>query len=102
MKLAMLLALLQKLNNFITYSKNGIDMKRNSLLTLLFLGASTLTYAQKQVNILQVPGVDRYAKIDSAGTSVLASGRFITPAGKTIRVRTILLVWPYRPMVKRQ
>lgn len=42
--------------------------------------------AQKQVTVLQVPGIDRYCKIDQGGTSVLPSGRFVTPAGEMIRI----------------
>lgn len=61
-------------------------MKSNLLTLLMLLGAGNFALAQKQVNILQVPGINRYSKIDTAGTSVLPSGRFITPAGKTIRI----------------
>lgn len=61
-------------------------MKSNLLTLLVLLGAGNFALAQKQVNILQVPGINRYSKIDTAGTSVLPSGRFITPAGETIRI----------------
>lgn len=53
---------------------------------MLCLFACNALYAQKQATILQVPGFDRYSKIDTTGTSVLPSGRFVTPAGKTIRI----------------
>ncbi|MCO5945813.1 bifunctional YncE family protein/alkaline phosphatase family protein [Mucilaginibacter flavidus] len=53
---------------------------------MLCLFACNALYAQKQATILQVPGFDRYSKIDTAGTSVLPSGRFVKPAGKTIRI----------------
>ncbi|GAC1314502.1 MAG: beta-propeller fold lactonase family protein [Mucilaginibacter sp.] len=42
--------------------------------------------AQKQVDILEVPGVNKYCKIDLQGTSVLPSGRFVTAAGKFVRI----------------
>src|SRR5262249_41651998 len=42
--------------------------------------------AQKTVPVLQVPGVDAYASIDPGSRSVLPSGRWVTPAGKTIQV----------------
>ncbi|HUB61819.1 MAG TPA: bifunctional YncE family protein/alkaline phosphatase family protein [Puia sp.] len=42
--------------------------------------------AQRQYSILTVPGINEYAHIDTAGASVLASGRLITPAGATIRI----------------
>ena len=46
----------------------------------------TCSFAQNQVNILEVPGVNQYCKIDSGGTSVLPSGRFVTPAGQMVRI----------------
>ncbi|MFM9952281.1 MAG: bifunctional YncE family protein/alkaline phosphatase family protein [Saprospiraceae bacterium] len=42
--------------------------------------------AQKTVSILQVPGLTEYCKIDPASHSVLPSGRYVTPVGKTIRI----------------
>ena len=41
-------------------------------------------FAQKAT--LQVPGRNRFCQIDTAGVSVLPSGRFVTPAGHTIRI----------------
>jgi DNA-binding beta-propeller fold protein YncE len=52
----------------------------------IFLTAGTVSFAQKQVSILQVPGADQFCKINQSGTSVLPSGRFITPAGNAIRI----------------
>jgi DNA-binding beta-propeller fold protein YncE len=52
----------------------------------IFLIAGTVSFAQKQVSILQVPGANQFCKINQSGTSVLPSGRFITPAGNTIRI----------------
>ncbi|MGZ5134137.1 MAG: bifunctional YncE family protein/alkaline phosphatase family protein, partial [Flavitalea sp.] len=40
----------------------------------------------KPVHILTVPAGTQYSKIDTAGFSILPSGRFVTPAGKTIRI----------------
>jgi len=40
----------------------------------------------KSVNILTVPAGNQYSKIDTAGISILPSGRFVTPAGTTIRI----------------
>jgi DNA-binding beta-propeller fold protein YncE len=42
--------------------------------------------AQKTFRVLSVPATAAYAHIDTAGTSVLPSGRYLTPAGKTIRI----------------
>ena len=52
----------------------------------IFLIAGTVSFAQKQVRILQVPGADQFCKINQSGTSVLPSGRFVTPAGNAIRI----------------
>lgn len=40
----------------------------------------------KQVDILQVPGVHKYASINEKGESVLPSGRLVTPAGSLLRI----------------
>lgn len=40
----------------------------------------------KNVTLLTVPGYREYCSIDTSGISVLPSGRYITPAGKTIRI----------------
>jgi DNA-binding beta-propeller fold protein YncE len=44
--------------------------------------------ARQDQNIvtLQVPGKDQFTKIDEKGISVLPSGRYVTPAGETIRI----------------
>ncbi len=36
--------------------------------------------------ILEVPGINEYAKIDTLGISILPSGRMVKPAGKTLRI----------------
>jgi DNA-binding beta-propeller fold protein YncE len=43
-------------------------------------------FAQKKATILQVPGINQYCKIDPTGTSVLPSGRLVTPVGKMVRI----------------
>ena len=54
------------------------------LFTFLFC---QFVFAQKKaVTILTVPSGNQYAKIDTAAVSILPSGRFVTPAGKTIRI----------------
>ena len=60
-------------------------MKRNFLAFILIV-LSILVYAQKQVNILQVPGSKEFCKIEEKGISVLPSGRFVTPVGDLIRI----------------
>jgi DNA-binding beta-propeller fold protein YncE len=53
----------------------------------LFLCCAPI-YAQKtkQESVLQVPGKNRYCSINERGTSVLPSGRLVTPAGKLLRI----------------
>ena len=57
-------------------------MKRIVILFFLF-STSHLIQAQK---ILEVPGFNQFAKIDTSGISVLPSGRYVKPAGKTVRI----------------
>ncbi|MDN3659346.1 alkaline phosphatase family protein [Ferruginibacter paludis] len=47
---------------------------------------TNLEAQQKKVSILSVPGSNQYCKIDAAGTSVLPSGRYVTPAGNLVRI----------------
>lgn len=42
--------------------------------------------AQKSFEVLSVPAIKEYTHIDTKGISVLASGRYITPAGETIQI----------------
>ena len=42
--------------------------------------------AQKSYPVLSVPATSEYAHIDTAGKSTLPSGRYVTPAGQTIRI----------------
>lgn len=43
-------------------------------------------FAQNKIDILSVPAGNKFAKIDIEGTSILASGRFLTPAGDLILI----------------
>ncbi len=53
--------------------------------TILVL--STLTTAQQgPVATLQPPGQGEYCRMEPNGVSVLPSGRYVTPAGKTVRI----------------
>lgn len=58
---------------------NGILMTSTLLLNVIAI-------AQNKRSILTVPGYNELSKIDTNGTSVLPSGRFITPAGITLRI----------------
>ncbi|KIC89586.1 phosphoesterase [Flavihumibacter sp. ZG627] len=52
---------------------------------MLLLTFFHTSYSQES-KMLVVPGSDQYCIIDTAGTSVLPSGRWVRPAGKTIRI----------------
>lgn len=58
---------------------------RPLLFSLVLLHSLSL-FSQHQDSILTVPGSGLYCKIDTAGISVLPSGRFVKPAGQTIRI----------------
>ncbi len=54
------------------------------ILPILFCLFVLPTFAQKTT--LQVPGRNQFCRIDTAGISVLPSGRYVTSAGHTIRI----------------
>ena len=47
---------------------------------------SLSSQGQRTFPIFTVPGIHDYARLDTTGISVLASGRYVTPAGSTIRI----------------
>jgi len=53
------------------------------LFLLIFIVVHFGSNAQQ---ILEIPGLYEYAKIDTANYSVLPSGRYVKPAGKTLRI----------------
>ncbi len=57
-----------------------------AFLVITICNLSTPLIAQKNNTFLSVPGYNKASKIDTSGVSVLPSGRYITPAGKTIRI----------------
>jgi DNA-binding beta-propeller fold protein YncE len=57
------------------------------IISILFICCCGLLNAQnKTARILAVPGTNLYCSINEKGRSVLPSGRFVTPAGKLIRI----------------
>ncbi|MFD2937613.1 bifunctional YncE family protein/alkaline phosphatase family protein [Spirosoma flavum] len=54
------------------------------LFTLLFLSLPGI--AQRTYTTLQVPGRTEFCRIDTTAQSILPSGRYVTPAGQTIRI----------------
>ena len=52
----------------------------------VILSATNLQAQQKKINVLSVPGSNQYCKIETAGISILPSGRYVTPAGNFIRI----------------
>lgn len=63
------------------------DMNRFLFVLLLFHLVPFRGQGQSvSATILSVPGADVYCAMDTAGRSVLPSGRYVTPAGKKIRI----------------
>ena len=61
-------------------------MQKNKLV-IVFLFSSSLVLAQsKKQTVLQVPAKNKFCSIKTNGISILPSGRFVTPAGETIRI----------------
>lgn len=69
---------------FPTFVDKSVSMK--TLLALILFLFTASAFAQKPVRILQVPGAAEYCRIRPAGQSVLASGRYIQPAGQSVRI----------------
>lgn len=61
-------------------------MKKIFLISLLIFSVYSNSIAQNKATILEVPGVDSFCRINEKGISILASGRFLTPAGNFIRI----------------
>lgn len=57
-----------------------------SIALLVLATVSQLTATAQREKMLTIPGLDQYCKIDATGTSVLPSGRWVRPAGNTIRI----------------
>ncbi len=53
---------------------------------LISAAISNLAFSQKKVEILTVPAGDKATKINIGGTTILPSGRFLTPAGDLLRI----------------
>ena len=60
-------------------------MKQTTLLFLI-IGLIVNLTAQKRVKTLMVPGENQISIIHTEGVSILPSGRFVTPVGKTVRI----------------
>src|SRR5678815_3355889 len=57
----------------------------SAIITIAFSFTIITSRCQPSV-IFTVPGYNEYCTIDTGGKSVLPSGRYVTPAGKTIRI----------------
>src|ERR1700722_2668434 len=53
---------------------------------LLLILANSTAFAQAPKRYLTVPAGSAYTHLDTAGVSVLPSGRLLTPAGQTIQI----------------
>lgn len=59
---------------------------RNLALIIMFAIFNRADAQSKKINILTVPAGSSYSTINEKGNSILPSGRFVTPAGQTIRI----------------
>jgi WD40 repeat protein len=57
-----------------------------NLTFLIFITFCSLAFPQKTVSILTVPAGNKPAKINTGGTTILPSGRYLTPAGDLLRI----------------
>ena len=62
----------------------GLDSKLKIL--VLFLIICNTGFSQNKLDILTVPSGDKFTQLNEGGTSILPSGRFLTPAGTFIRI----------------
>lgn len=53
---------------------------------LIFAAICAQVFSQKKVEILTVPAGEKVTEINIGGTTILPSGRFLTPAGDLIRI----------------
>ncbi len=56
------------------------------VLFVLFTSVGFSGFSQKTIDILSVPAGNKFAEINIKGTTILPSGRLLTPAGKLIRI----------------
>jgi YVTN family beta-propeller protein len=60
-------------------------MKKATFLVIVLVFALQ-SFGQKKIDVLQVPGINEYCKINLNGSSVLPSGRLVSPAGNMVRI----------------
>ena len=58
---------------------------RNGIIIILALLCNSV-FSQKSYNVLSVPAGEKPAKINIGGTTILPSGRLLTPAGDLVRI----------------
>ncbi len=59
---------------------------RRIVILLIFITTYTFGFSQKKYEVLRVPAENKFAEINENGVSILPSGRFVTPAGKLVRI----------------
>jgi len=66
--------------------KVRFHFKWTIFLLIAFAGSIFNAFSQTQITINEVPGKDSFCRINETGISILASGRFVTPAGKLVLI----------------
>jgi len=67
-------------------NKKAMTLSFRFALIILFAIICKTGFSQNKFDILTVPAGNKFAEINSSGTSILPSGRFVTPAGNLIRI----------------
>ena len=62
------------------------DLLYTNFVILIYAAISNQAFSQKKVEILTVPAGEKVTKINIGGTTILPSGRFLTPAGDLLRI----------------
>jgi len=55
-------------------------------IVLLFVTNFQIGFSQNKIEVLTAPAGDKFTQIKVDGTTILPSGRFLTPAGKVVRI----------------
>jgi len=53
---------------------------------LLFVTTCQIGFSQNKIDVLTAPAGDKFTQIKVDGTTILPSGRFLTPAGRVVRI----------------
>jgi hypothetical protein len=67
-------------------NKKPMEVVTRLLLIALIITSCNISSSKNEFEILTVPAGDKFTEINVSGTTVLPSGRLLTPAGEMIRI----------------